>query len=148
MKNVCGLLILVVAVVVGLVSPVSAEDVRTLTTRDDAAWLCDMFMIRLTELDAREAFALLRPYSAVPEEDFTALREQADGLLNGVGPQYGALKGYTLLQQKSVKDVVVRFTYLLRFEKHALRWMFYFYKADKEWAFSEFKVDNKLHELF
>jgi len=140
--------LIVLCLVLGIILPVFAEGVRALSNRDDAKWLCDMFMINMTELDPRDAFGLLRPYSAVPEEEFEQLLVQSDTLIEKVKPDYGELVGYTLVQEKHVKNVVLQYTYLLRFEKHALRWRFFFYRPDKEWVFNEFKVDNKLTELF
>jgi hypothetical protein len=126
----------------------SAQEIKNLKNRKDAEWLCELFMVKLVELGTEEAFMTLRPYSVVTEENFEIFVDQADKIIETVKPDYGAVVGHVLLQERSVKDTVLRYVYLLKFEKYALRWMFYFYRADDEWLFSEFNVDNKLYELF
>lgn len=125
-----------------------SADIKMLKERKDTQWLCDLFMLKLTELDANEAFLTLRPYSTMAEEDFAQYAEQANTIIETVKPDYGKIVGYVLLEEKSVKDIVLRYTYLLKFERHALRWTFFFYRSDSAWIFNEFNVDNKLHELF
>jgi len=125
-----------------------AQETKILKNKEDAEWLCELFMVKLTELGTEEAFVTLRPYSAVTEENFGVFVEQANKIIDIVKPDYGKIVGHVLLQERSVKNIVLRYTYLLKFERHALRWMFYFYRADDEWLFNEFNVDNKLYELF
>ena len=147
-----SLIIALIGLAAGLnVLPVFAEDAGTLhkmETRKDARWLCDMFMLKLTEFGARQAFQTLQPYSSSDKDSFAELVQKADSIIETVKPDYGSIVGYELVQEKNVKNIVLRYTYLLKFEKHALRWMFYFYRAEDEWLFNEFNVDNKLHELF
>jgi hypothetical protein len=121
---------------------------QPLTKISDVKTLCDMFMAKLTDDDARGAFTILRPYSSVALGDFENYVSQASRVIESVRPDYGKIIGYQMIQEKNVHNAVLRYTYLLKFEKHALRWMFYFYNSDDEWLFNEFNVDNKLKELF
>jgi hypothetical protein len=123
-------------------------EIKRLKERQDAQWLCDLFMLKLTELDANEAFLTLRPYSGMAEDDFSVYAEQANAIIETVKPDYGEVIGFVLVDESNIKDIVLRYTYLLKYERHALRWTFYFYRAEREWFFNEFNVDNKLHELF
>ena len=122
--------------------------IKRFITTQDAQWLCEVFMMKLIEDEVSGAFGLLKPYSSVPEAEFMNFQAQTMKLIESIKPDFGKMLGYTLIREEVVGNTMLKFTYLQKFEKHAFRWMFYFYKPEDEWLFNEFSVDNKLRELF
>ena len=122
--------------------------VKQLIVASDAKWLCELFMLKLVNDTVQDAFNELQPYFPIPETEFAMLEMQTYQQLDLVKSRYGTILGYSLVEEQTISDTVLRFVYLLRFERHAIRWMFYFYKPDDTWFFNEFYFDDKIREFF
>lgn len=122
--------------------------IRTLKESADAKWICEMFMLKLVNSGVQEAFDELRPYFALEKEEIDMIQIQTYQQMEAIRPRYGEVVGYTLLKEEILGDTVLKYTYLQKFERHAIRWLFFFYKPGNTWIFNEFYVDDKLRELF
>ncbi len=114
----------------------------------DAEEMCEAFMHNLYTVGVEAAFNILRPYSKITERDYDKFADQAFALVNSVEPEFGKEIGYEFVAKDKAGKSLLKILYLQKFEKHALRWSFFFYKADDEWLFNEFNVDNQLGALF
>jgi hypothetical protein len=53
-----------------------------------------------------------------------------------------------LVSQATVGNSLVRYTYLHKFQNHAIRWIFTFYQATDGWAVNGVSFDDQIDLLF
>ena len=124
------------------------DGIKVLATQEDAKWLCELFMLTVVSVGIKEAFDGIKPYFAIPESEFLRLEMKTMEQFALIKPRYGDIIGYKLVSEEVVGGIVLRFTYLQQCEKHAVRWLFYFYKPEDTWTFNEFYFDDDLKDLF
>jgi len=132
-------------------TPDSSEEllaVKQLEVASDAKWLCELFMLKLVNDGVKQAFSELKPYFPIPGTELSMLEMQTYQQIELVKGRYGKVIGYSFVEEQIVSDTVLRFVYLQKFENHAIRWMFYFYKPEETWIFNEFYFDDKIREFF
>jgi len=114
----------------------------------DAKWLCETFMMKLIGSGVQDAFEELKPYFPLSEAELSMIAMQTLQQFELIKSRFGQLVGYQLVKEEMVNNVILRFIYIQKFEKHAVRWIFYFYKPADQWMFNEFYIDDKLKDLF
>lgn len=134
-----------------LLSGQAAADVEEnpkLTTKESTRALADKFMSSLQANDIRESFEIIRSYMPIPDLEFENMMVKTEENLVYIGPSLGKLIGYELLEENTIKDFMIRYTYVQKYEQHLLRWFFIFYKAQDEWLINVFYWDNKTQDFF
>jgi len=108
----------------------------------------DSVMAKVGAGDLVGAFALMKPYTIVPgaEFDATALNSKAQRDL--VGARFGVAAGYEFIGESKVGQSLLRLTYIEKTERHALPWMFYFYRSPDGWVLNAFLWHDQLQSLF
>jgi hypothetical protein len=71
------------------------------------------------------------------------LKSQTEKLL----PLYGSILGYELIHEENFGTSIVRLVYVLKQEKHATVWEFYFYKPRSFWFLSNIKFNDQFNSL-
>jgi hypothetical protein len=71
------------------------------------------------------------------------LRRQTEAVL----PLFGNVLGWELIVEEHFGNSLVRMVYLLKAEKHALTWEFYFYKPADKWFASQVTFDDQYRGL-
>ena len=71
------------------------------------------------------------------------LKSQTEKLL----PLYGSILGYELIQEENFGTSLVRLVYVVKQEKHATVWEFYFYKPRSFWFLSSIKFNDQFNSL-
>jgi len=71
------------------------------------------------------------------------LKSQTEKLL----PLYGTILGYELIQEENFGTSLVRLVYVVKQEKHATVWEFYFYKPRSFWFLSSIKFNDQFNSL-
>jgi len=90
----------------------------------------------------------MKPFVLVPEAEFEAMALASKSQRDQFGARYGNPIGYEFLGQRKVGDSLVRLTYIEKTDKHALPWMFYFYKTPTGWALNSFQWNDRMPQLF
>ena len=62
--------------------------------------------------------------------------------------RFGKPLGYELVATERIGNSFVRYVYLQKFENHALRWVFGYYKPKDSWLTNAFKFDDQLDQLY
>jgi hypothetical protein len=73
-------------------------------------------------------------------EDIARLKSQFVGLKDVVG----AYRGYELITEKSIADKFNVYSYLVRYERQPVRFVFVFYKPAERWGLFSFSYDDNL----
>jgi hypothetical protein len=94
------------------------------------------------------ALRSLKIYATVPAEEFGKIEEEIKFQLPGMEKRFGTTVGFEFISEKSVGKSLYSLNYLQKFEKHAVRWRFLFYKPGDKWLLNSFATDDNLQELF
>ncbi|MBP3983339.1 hypothetical protein J5837_02790, partial [Pseudoxanthomonas helianthi] len=98
--------------------------------------------------DVRGGLELARPYLAIPSSQFDVLLGQLEMQAPVQATRYGKSIGYELLRNDTVADSLIRIIYIQKFERHAVFWIFYFYKPKNDWLLSELSYSDALTSAF
>jgi hypothetical protein len=95
-----------------------------------------------------EAFVLIGSQWPFPVAELEQVQEQAEKNQVFVEERFGQPCGYRLVKEEVVPEVCLRYTYVIKYEKHLVRWQFVFYKAKDRWQLDSFKWDDSIEALF
>lgn len=62
--------------------------------------------------------------------------------------RFGKSNGYEFIREEKTGESLLRIIYIHRFEKHPMRWSFYFYRGKSGWVLDTFKTDDDIRQLF
>jgi hypothetical protein len=124
---------------------VLAQGVPTLA---DLRKQIDTAMERVGKGDIEGGLKLVRPRTIIPAAEFDVMLGQIPPQLPAIKSRFGAPIGFEFLKEETLGASLARITYLQKFEKHAMRWVFYCYRGKSGWVLNTFKFDDRWHELF
>nr|AIF06767.1 hypothetical protein [uncultured marine group II/III euryarchaeote KM3_195_B08] len=116
--------------------------------KKEAKELCEEFMKNICEEKYDEGFGVIEPYFPSTEKVFTNLREQIKQQMPMVKQNFGKCLGPVLVKEEEIKDLFFRFSFVQKFQVSIIRWVFIFYKPEKEWLLNLINYDEKKEELF
>lgn len=128
--------------------------VPTLSQADDFATLADARKVtdRAVALFAEEKFTdgygVLKPYWPLPAAEVDTLANQTNMQWLAVRQRFGAPVGTEFMSEAQAGSSLARFTYLLKFQNHAVRWVFTLYKPKDRWIVNGVFTDDQLNQLF
>ncbi len=140
-----GMLVLLFVCISGMSM---AAQLKYLGGREECLRVCDEFMKMFAAGKIEKGFELLKPYSVIPEKEFTDAVNQSVNQLGLIGNRIGKIVGYELIREETVKDTLVKYTYIAKYEKHVIRCIFMFYRPGEKWIFNRFNFDDNVDELF
>ncbi|MDQ7058044.1 MAG: hypothetical protein Q9N62_06225 [Ghiorsea sp.] len=98
--------------------------------------------------DAKGSFETLKPYWPLPEEELDNLAYQTASQLKMVSSRFGKILGADFVSTKTAGESFVQHTYVIKFEKHAVRYKCTFYKPKNTWIVNAIFWDDKIAPLF
>lgn len=114
----------------------------------DLKKVTDGVMARVGAGDIEGGLKAIRPHTIIPAAEFDAMLGQLPLQLPGISARFGASLGQEFIKEEKLGDSLARIIYIHKFEKHAMRWMFYAYKGKSGWVVNTFRFDDKWQELF
>lgn len=94
------------------------------------------------------AFLKLRAIWILPADELDYLEKKTIEQMNLLGYRYGAALGTMLVKEQKIEGLLYRLTYVIKYEHHALRFLFTYYNGkDDKWFLNSFKYDDTLSEL-
>jgi len=108
--------------------------------------MVETFFANLQKSDVSSAYDNIFRGSGIPKEKpqaVTVLKQQTQAGL----PLYGKILGYELVREEVFGTSLVRFVYLLKSEKHATTWEFYFYRPKTEWFLANVVFNDQFNLL-
>jgi hypothetical protein len=119
------------------------KTVQSLPTPDAAVVLADQVMKQVSSGQLRQAVATAAPHAVVTDEQMETLVSQIEGQAESIKTRFGGSLGYELLRNDTVGGFLQRTVFLHRFEKHAMVWMFLWYRGKDGWVLNNISyVDN------
>lgn len=120
------------------------------TLKDTAAarQLTDKVMIKVGAGDMAGGVQLTRPFLIVPPAEFDVMLNQIDMQQPVITQRFGKTIGHEFIREEKIGANLLRIVQIHRFEKHAMRWTFYFYRGNEGWVLNTFKTDDDIPLLF
>jgi hypothetical protein len=93
-------------------------------------------------------YGSLKSYWPLPGVEIDNLASQTNTQWPMVKGRFGASLSTEFVKECKVGDSVARFVYLQKFQNHAIRWMFTFYKPKDKWLVNTVSFDDNIGALF
>lgn len=133
------------AVLFGVCSCAIAD---TLKSPLEARQLTDQVMARVGAGDIEGGLQLTKSFLIIPSSEFEVMLEQMKMQLPAISQRFGGSIGAEFIREEKFGENLLRIVQIHRFEKHAMRWSFYFYRGKDGWVLNTFKTDNDIPQMF
>jgi len=120
----------------------------TLKNPTEARELADRAMKKVGEGDLEGGLLLTKPFLNIPVAEFEVALNQMRAQTPAMTIRFGKSIGFEFISQSSLGESLLRFVYIHRFETHAMRWSFIFYRTSKGWVLDTFKTDDDPRQWF
>ena len=119
-----------------------------LDSKEAARNLAKSTMDKVSRGETLEGINLLRPYLIIPIAEFDAMLEQYKMQESMIKHRFGNTIGVEFVKEEEIGKSLFLITYIQKFERHIMRWQFYFYKPKDKWVLNTFFTDDKIKSLF
>ena len=126
----------------------AAASGATLATTDETNAICEAAAAKLAAGDSDQAFKLLEPYWPLPKEELKNLAYQTTSQLAMVAGRFGAPIGSEHVSTKQAGSSFVQHVYIVKYDRHALRFTCRFYRPAKDWIVNSVTWDDQTGSLF
>ena len=109
--------------------------------------VCDDFMVKYSNGQVAQAMDLLKSNSVLPHSQIDTLRKTANKHLATIFTAYGKTIGFEFVEERKIKDFIVKRFYILKFEKYYLKFDFLLYNNGKTWVITAFNYSKDLMEV-
>ena len=120
----------------------------TLQSETELREFSDSVMEEVGSGDLDAAFALMKRFTIVPAAEFDVVALNTRAQRDQIGARFGASAGYEFISESRVGQSLLRLTYIEKTEKHALPWIFYFYRSPDGWVLNSFIWHDQFPNLF
>lgn len=108
----------------------------------------DSVMKKAASGDIAAALNAMGPYTIIPEAEFQSAVLNSKAQRDQYGVRYGKSVGYEYISEEKAGESLIRLVYIEKTEKHALPWVFYFYKSPQGWVLNSFQWNDQLPIIF
>jgi len=131
-----------------IICQVSFVNAATIPDESGAKEIADKVMQQVAAGNLDAAFKEMKPYVVIPESEFDSAALQSKTQRDQFGFRYGPTIGYEFVDSKKVGTSLLRLRYLEKTKRHAISWIFYFYKTPKGWILNTFNWKDTFQEMF
>ena len=131
----------------GPASPIVVE-YQLLRSEGEALQVCEAFLDRIEAGNYDAAFRVLRPFFPVSDARFDKLSQETRRQHGLAELQFGAPVGRVFLSAETVRDSLLRFRFLEKFEWDAMYWDFVFYRPEHGWMLHGVGFDDEVQTVF
>lgn len=114
----------------------------------DARNLADQAVALFRQEKIVEGYDTLKPYWPLPGVEIDNLANQTNTQWPMVKQRFGTSIGTEFVSESRAGESLARFVFLQKFQHHALRWVFTFYKPQDQWIINAVSFDDHLANLF
>ena len=120
--------------------------VRAESELDPPAQAAIAFFNSIQKNQIDEAYAILTKGSKIAErpDELRTLKAKTTEAVE----LFGSIRGYEMIESKTVGSNLLRRTYISLGRDFPLRWRFYFYRASADWRLVDLRVDDRLSGIF
>ncbi|MDO6431661.1 hypothetical protein Q4E93_13745 [Flavitalea sp. BT771] len=119
-----------------------------LVTKPEMMAVCNKFMAVFRNKKYTEALQGLKPYSYIEPFKIDTLVATVSQQMSAFTKENGEMLSYEIVSEKDVKDSLIKLTYLAKFKRWYIRFVFILYNNGGGWAITKFDYDQHIDELF
>jgi len=119
-----------------------------LVTNPEMIVICNKFMAAFRNKKYTEAFQGLKPYCNIEPFKIDTLTTTVNRQMSEFTKENGEMLSFEIVSEKDVKDSFIKLTYLGKFKRWYIRFVFILYNNGGGWAITKFDYDQKIDELF
>ena len=109
---------------------------------------CDTLMQTFRDGKFKDAIQMLKQISIINQSAIDSLTITASNQMTSITDVYGKINSYEYIGEKTIKDFLVKRTYLLRFDYYYLKFNFTLYKSNSGWTITNFIYNEEIDDLF
>jgi len=128
--------------------PEAVAQYQLAASEAEALQICDSFIQRVMAGEYDAAFQQIRPYFPISEKRFIKLAEETKKQHGLAQLQFGKPLGQVFVSAQTIKDTVVKYRFLEKFEWDVMYWEFMFYKPQNGWLLNGLGFDDDIQSLF
>jgi hypothetical protein len=121
---------------------------ESLSTLAETRKLADKAVGLFREEKITEAYGVLKPYWPLAPVEIDSLANQTTTQWPLVTQRFGSSLGTEFIRERKAGESFVQYIYLQKFERHAIRWLLVFYKAQDRWVINSVSFDDSIGALF
>ncbi len=129
-------------------APSVVVEYQLLRSEGEALQVCEAFLDRIEAGNYDAAFQALRPFFPVSDARFDKLSQETRRQHGLAELQFGAPVGRVFLSAETVRDSLLRFRFLEKFEWDAMYWDFVFYRPEQGWMLHGVGFDDEVQTVF
>jgi hypothetical protein len=107
----------------------------------------DRVMAQVTRGDFEGGMNAFKSLTIIPAAEFDAMVGQTKTQLPVIAGRFGNSLDYEFIEQRDLGKSLSSLTYIHRFDKHAMRWIFYLYRGKDGWVINTFRFDDQWPQL-
>jgi hypothetical protein len=116
--------------------------------KEEIADFCETVLVHIKDNEIELAFDLLKEQWLFEKSELTSVQLQMIQQLPVLEERYGDPFDVALVQSEEIRDLIMRYTYVVKYDNHILRWVFFFYKPETRWILNTFYYDDSIEALF
>lgn len=138
---------MMLVVLLAIVAP-KVSDAADFASLADARRFTDQAVELFRDEKITEAFEAMKPYWPLPAAEIETVANQTNLQWPIVRQRFGPSVGTEFVKQLDGGPSFARFIYLQKFQNHAIRWVFTFYKPKDRWVINAVSFDDQINLLF
>jgi hypothetical protein len=123
-------------------------DPKQIATRDQTKEFSQEFLRILVTGRPYDAFAMMKATVPDLEAELEMTRQSTEQRFEAVRPSFGKPIGWELIQTRTLGESLVRYDYIVKFEKNAMHCRLQYYKPRQVWIPSFIGFNEDLSDLF
>jgi len=121
---------------------------ETLKGTFEARQLTDRVMAKVGEGSIESGLQMMKPYLIIPVAEFDVMIDRLKMQMPAMTQRFGKSIGTEFIREDKTGENLFRIVHIHRFERHPMRWVFYFYRGKDGWVLNSFKTDDEISKLF
>lgn len=140
-------LLLIIVFIFSISFNIVAEEIG-FEKQEQTKEFCNRFLTFMVQEETDKAFDLVENEWPFSISEIQSLESSTIKQLDSVKGRYGKILGYELIKEEKIKDTFIKYTYVMKYEKHIIRWKYIFYKPEEKWILNSFNFDDSINKLF
>lgn len=138
-------IVLLLAIIFPFIGYANAD---VLKDKDEAKKIAKSAMEYVGKGDVEKGLLLIKPYLIIPEHEFEGVLSSLKMQAPAIEQRYGKTIDIEFMDVEEVGESLMLVMYIQKFERHLMRWKFYFYKPADGWVLNTFSTDDQIQMMF
>ncbi|MBU0992300.1 MAG: hypothetical protein KJ737_07380 [Proteobacteria bacterium] len=121
---------------------------ETFKSKKDVSGFIASLSTEIVQGKIKEVFDKIKPYWPIPEQEIDVIVYQLENQRNQIISRFGKRLSIERAETFEIGDSFYREVYLVKYEKHAVAWVFTFYKPMEQWIVNSVRTSDQMDDFF